>query len=59
MMSKVYVKSSVLKLMVGRALSRTFCWGEVGPEKIFEPRGGEKRFLGLLGGPEACSPGKV
>ena len=22
-----------------------FLWGEVGPEKIFQPRGGEKKFF--------------
>ena len=32
-------------------------WGEVDPEKGFEPRGSEKKILGLLGGLGACSPG--
>ena len=37
-------------------------WGGGGKsilKKIFEPRGGEKTdFIGLLGGPGACFPGK-
>ena len=33
--------------------------GESILKEDFEPRGGEKKFLGLLGGPGQCSSGKV
>ena len=32
--------------------------GEVDPKKFLEPRRVVKNFLGLVGGPGACSPGK-
>ena len=36
-----------------------FVGGKSFLKKIFEPRGGKKKILGLLGGPGACSLGKV
>ena len=35
-----------------------FVWGEVDPEKMFEPRGGEKKIFRTSRGPGACSPEK-
>ena len=47
--------------MVGKALSRIFCLhggggGEVDPEKIFEPRGGEKKIFRSSRGPGDAPP---
>ena len=53
-------KNSCMRYL-SRALSRIFCFGELGesiPKIFLEPRSGDKIFLGLVGGPGACSPGK-
>ena len=48
-------------LTSSRVLSRIFCLGGgVDPEKIFEPRGGQKKFfLGFLEGSGAMLPRKI
>ena len=51
-------KKSCMRYL-SRALSRTFCfggWGESIPKNFLEPRRDDKFFLGLVGGPGACSP---
>ena len=47
-----------------RAVARFLCLGGGGgavpdSKKFSKPRSGEENFFGLLGGPAACSHGKV
>ena len=50
---------TTLSYQTSRVLSRILCLrGKSIKKSFFEPRSGEKNFLGLLGGPGASCPGK-
>ena len=56
----MFYSENFIEWIQGRVLSRIFCLGEKSfLKKIFEPRGGEKNFLGLLGGFGGMLPQKI